>query len=499
MRKGFLMVLAVVLVAAMAAPAMADLSTSGWVRIKGRVDSNLQTGGAAGAQGGTFILPGTDVSTASFVEQRQRFILDWKSENVGARAYFEIDFGAWGDVGYNVGRNAGAGLEADSINLETKNFYMWFNVPNTSVKVTAGLQNLSDSFQGLILGYADMAGIVVTGKMEPVEYRLGWAKFQEGSKTRDDDVDFYLAEVKFVPTKGAKLGVDFYVLRDASGSNTAATAGNGTNTTNLNTLGRAHADYWDPTVNPTAFTYQPATFYYLGVDGSFIAGPATLSGFALYNWGKIETLGGTIAGDNVAGGSTDLKAYALDLRADMAVGPGKGFLEFGYVSGTKDSDNDIKTIITGSNYALAGSYPFTRMDMQILIPAADEINSASSLAYDAQNKLRGMIIVAAGYSMKFDDRTSGKVGIGYMADDKVFVGQNQDGVSVKKHSATEINANVNYEMVKGLNLGLYGAYAFLSDWEDYGTGQNVSAVNLANMTRSADDIWRTYFRMNYAF
>ena len=97
MRKGFLMVLAVVLVAAMAAPAMADLSTSGFVRIKEKVEQNYRSGSSSGAQGGSFILPGKDVSTASYVEQRGRFAFDFKSENAGARALFEIDFAAWGD------------------------------------------------------------------------------------------------------------------------------------------------------------------------------------------------------------------------------------------------------------------------------------------------------------------------------------------------------------------------------------------------------------------
>ncbi len=492
MRKGFLIMLAVVLVAAFAVPAMADFSTSGFIRIKGHMEQNFRTGSAAGTQGGLFILPGKDVSTANYVEQRQRFTLNYKGENVGAFGQFEIDFANWGDSAYTAGRNQGAGLEADSINLETKNFYMWFNVPNTSVKVTAGLQNQTDSFGGMIFGYADMAGIFVTGKMDPVSYKLGWAKFQEGSSLRDDDVDLYVAEAKFAPTKDAKVGVNFYVLRDASGS---TAAGSGATNTNLNTLGRGHADYWDPTLFPTAFTYKPATFYYLGVDGAAKAGPVGLSGYAFYNFGKIEGTGGTFVGDNVAGTSTDVKAWAVDLRADADLGPGKAFIEGAYVSGSGENDEDFKAPITASNYALAGSFALTSMDMQILLNQLDDINGSAALAYDVQNKGRGIIALAAGYRMKFSDMLSGKVGIGYLADAKNAIGQNSAGVSIKKHKATEINANVNYTLVKGLDLGLYGAYAFLTDWEDYGS----QTVGRANMTQDADNIFKTYFRMNYAF
>ena len=490
MRKGFLMVLAVVLVAAMAAPAMADLSTSGFVRIKGHTEQNFRTGSAASAQGGLFILPGADVSTASYVEQRQRFIFDWKGENVGARGFFELDFANWGDSAYTVARNQGAALEADSINLETKNFYLWFNVPNTSVKVTAGLQNVTDSFGGMIVGYADMAGIFVTGKMDPVTYKLGWAKFQEGSSLRDDDVDFYVAEAKFAPTKDAKVGLNLYVLRDASGS---AVPGSFFINTNLNTLGRGHADYG---FGATAFTYKPATIYWLGVDGAFQAGPAALSGYAFYNFGEVEFIGGTFAGDNVVAGSkTDVKAFAVDLRADLTAGPGKAFIEAAYVSGSSETDTDFKAPIVGNNYALAGSFPLTSMDMQILLPNIDDINASAALAYDVQNKGRGLIAVAAGYRMKFNDMLSGKVGVGYLADAKNAIGTNSAGVAIKKHKATEVNANVNYALVKGLDLGLYGAYAFLTDWEDYGA----QTVGAANMTKDADNIYKAMFRMNYAF
>ena len=473
MRKGFLIMVAVLLAVAMAAPAMADLSTSGYVRIKTHTDENF---GGTGA-GGLFILPTADQHTAAFVEQRQRFIFDWKGENVGARGYFEIDFGTWGDSAYTPGRNQGAALEADSVNLETKNFYMWFNVPNTSVKVTAGLQNQTDSFGGMIFGYADMAGIFVTGKGGPVDFKAGWAKWQEkGSKT-DDDVDLYVAEVKLAPTKDAKVGADFYVIRDASG-NTGPVGGN----TNLNTLGRLGADYG---LGAVSFTYDPSVFYYLGVDGAFKAGPVGLKGYAFYNWGEVENINGTLFGSPVVNGSADVSAYAVDLRADLDAGPGKLFVEGAYVSGSDRNSTDWESPIVGNNYAVAGSFPLTSMDMQILLPNLDDINSSAALAYDVQNKGRGLIALATGFRMNFD-KVAAKVGLGYLTD----VEAPDSGIN--EHSAFEVNANANYTLTKGLTVGLYGAYAFLSDWEDYSSGT-------ADLTKDADDIYRAYARLNYSF
>jgi len=474
MRKGFLIMVAVVLAVAMAAPAMADLSTSGYVRIKAHTDQNF---GGTGA-GGLFILPTADAHTASYVEQRQRFIFDWKGENVGARGYFEMDFGAWGDSAYTAVRNQGAGLEADSINLETKNFYLWFNVPNTSVKVTAGLQNQTDSFGGMIFGYADMAGIFVTGKGGPVDYKAGWAKWQEKGTTVDDDVDLYVAEVKIAPTKTAKVGVDFYVIRDASGNTIPAGGG-----TNLNTLGRIYTDYG---AGATSFTYDPSVFYYIGVDGALKAGPVGLSGYAFYNFGEVNNINGTIGGGiPIVNGSSDVSAYAVDLRADLDAGPGKLFVEGAYVSGSDRNGTDWESPIVGNNYAVAGSFPLTSMDMQILLPNLDDINSSAALAYDVQNKGRGLIALATGFRMNMD-KVAAKVGLGYLTDVEA------PASSVKEHSAFEVNANVNYTLAKGLTVGLYGAYAFLSDWEDYSTG-------FASTAKDADDIYRAYARLNYAF
>ena len=184
----------------------------------------------------------------------------------------------------------------------------------------------------------------------------------------------------------------------------------------------------------------------------------------------------------------DVKAWAAQLRADLNLGPGKFFLAGAYVTGTKDTDTDFKSPIVGNNYALAGSYPLYKWDLQILFPNGDDINNSSALAYDVQNKGRGIMAFAAGYSQKFSDQLSGKIGLGYLAD-----AENAIGSPVKKHKAIEVNAKVNYQLVKGVDLGLHGAFASLTDWENYGT------TGVANLAQDADDIFTFYARLNYGF
>src|SRR4030066_1480475 len=201
MRKVLMVVFAVVLVAAFALPAMADTQVSGYYRAKGYI-SNFKRLGAASVNPD----PDNIETTSSYVEQRIRAKFSFGEENVKAVWFAELDpnFGI-GNF-QNGTRNQGGALGADSIDLETKNLYVWFKVPNTTWDVTVGLQNVSDSYAGVLFGYADMAGVFANFKFEPVAIRLGWAKWFEGDVQEADDADLYVAEAKFSPTKDGKWG-----------------------------------------------------------------------------------------------------------------------------------------------------------------------------------------------------------------------------------------------------------------------------------------------------
>ncbi|MGD8383684.1 MAG: hypothetical protein PVJ11_16195, partial [Syntrophobacterales bacterium] len=84
----------------------------------------------------------TDDAT-QYVTQRFRSYWNWiASENLKLVYKNEIDI-EWGDSGPQNGRNSGGGLSGDSVNLETKNIYLEFMVPDTPVKATLGLQGIT--------------------------------------------------------------------------------------------------------------------------------------------------------------------------------------------------------------------------------------------------------------------------------------------------------------------------------------------------------------------
>ena len=445
MRKVLMVVFAVVLVAAFALPAMADTQVSGYYRAKGYI-SNFKRLGAASVNPD----PDNIETTSSYVEQRIRAKFSFGEENVKAVWFAELDpnFGI-GNF-QNGTRNQGGALGADSIDLETKNLYVWFKVPNTTWDFTVGLQNVSDSYAGVLFGYADMAGVFANFKFEPVAIRLGWAKWFEGDVQEADDADLYVAEAKFSPTKDVKLGINFYFVRDGDGGDDETP-----------TVVQANSD--------KTYVYIP------GFDVTFKAGPATINAFFLYEFGTFESPGSP---------DIDIRGYAGDIRADLNLGPGKFFIEGLYVSGDDNpTDDKFESIFTAGDLVGSQDY-FSRPDMQILLSNLDDLSTNQPITTNVnfQGSGRGIWFVGAGYSQKFTDKVSGKVGVGYMQVTEERTGDRGSAVG------TEINANVNYNITKGLDFGLYGAYAFLGDFFDQPSG-----------SPDLVDPYDLHFRLNYSF
>jgi hypothetical protein len=479
--------------------------------------SNFKDVGSA--TGGNPVI-GKDAPTNSFVEQRLRLKFSSGEENVKAVAFFEIDYSAWGDAagmtkndaiwgtgnatsggltgsylntisgtasvpGTGAGRNTGGALGADRINLETKNVYLWFKVPNTPVDITVGMQNQTDAYAGLLFGAADMAGIFVNGKVDPVTLTFGWAKLYENATAKWDDSTLYVAAAKFSPVKEVKLGLNFYYLQDDTQSTTAITA--------INPVGNLPTD-------PGAGPYFKRKIYTPGVDFAFNAGPATLSGFALYQFGKYRDF----VASSSASSDIDVSGYAADLRADLNAGPGKVFVEGLYISGGTDNPttpgNKFKSVVTLSdvNASPGGNSAFGRTDMSILLFNNDDINCSQAIVGTAgvpagggssspSNGGRGIWHAAAGYTQKLGDRLTAKVGAGYLAATKKFTVA--DATRKGKAMGTELNANVNYNIMKGLDFGVYGAYAWLGDY---------FKSNVAGAVEP-DNAYETHMRLNYAF
>src|SRR6185369_628066 len=120
--------------AASAVPAMAlENVFNGSFRLKGDFTNFDQAGGNDATLKGTGATSQTPLrksaATFMFLEQRARIYYTAKAnDDLKLVTAFEID-SRWGDTSSTNGRNIGGGIEADTVNLETKNVYLDFNIP----------------------------------------------------------------------------------------------------------------------------------------------------------------------------------------------------------------------------------------------------------------------------------------------------------------------------------------------------------------------------------
>jgi hypothetical protein len=489
MRKGWLVLLAMALVVALAVPASAEMKLNGFYRVKPTVSNYV------GAGNQSFNVPGLESATTAsliktgstgvetdrtraFTEMRNRLRFEVGDENVKGVTFFEID-GNFGDLGGGTGRNQGFASNGDSINIETKNVFVWFKVPNTTLDFTVGLQGYMDEFAGLLFGASDQAGVVANYAYNPVKFRFTWLKVRDdvtdaaglgngwsSNNAGGNEADYYAIDAKFNASKDVAATLHFGFLRDTNSY----------------------------VVQPAeAASLESLKSYYLGFNATAKFAPATVTGFFLYNFGDFtdDTTPSTIQKVKIGG-------FAASLRADANLGPGKAFLEGLYVTGDDDqtaatatTTNKYKSIVTGSDFAALTSFYF-RPDLTILFPNIDMINSASALVLNPNNGGRGLMLVAAGYSQKFSDKVTGKFGAGYLAADKKRPALPVSSTTTAKGKAmgTEINANVNYNITKGLDFGLYGAYCFLGSFYDR-TGTASDA--------NPSDLYSLFGRLNFAF
>ncbi len=499
MKRFLSMFLSFVLVAVCAVPAMAgEFTFSGLIRNKLYLGSNYERydagdvipikssdGAAADAVNPSNLTArnfriNTDAPTATYFEERGRLKFEGKGDEVGVVAFYEIDL-RFGDGQYSIARNSGGGLEGDTINMETKNLYVWFK-PTTDALVNVGLQSWTDAYRGVLLGYSDISGIFGTAKFAPVDLRYGWGVIKHGpglvtgasgsaannpgnslvGSEANKSADFYALEAHFVPTTDSRAGLNLYQFNDNAGVGVRGYP-------NSQVVGKS------TTINT------------IGVDGSFkVADPITLSAFLFYQTGKADR-GGT------GGADLNIKGQSADVRADIAVGSGKGFIEAIYISGDDNpSDNDYKGIVTGSNYALAGSF-FASTDMEILLPNTDDQNTSEALTYDSKNFGQGLVHIGAGYTLPLG-KTSVKIGVGNSRFAKV-VPVGTTGFN-KKNQATEVNLKVNYNLKKGLDAGIVAAYAILGD--AYDVGANSFQGTPAGLA-APDNLYKLVARLNYVF
>jgi len=330
MKKYLVLIGAAILVMALASPSLAQFSTWGHMEIQTiwetKPDFNNGQPWANGAILGN--KAGEDV-TWKHVAERFRFYLQYGDpKTIRAVIGFEADSTEWGEPrgsGTATGGRMG-GWTADSTNLEIKHAYLDFVVPNTPVRVKAGIQDFW--YGGRLLMNNDGPGVKVTVDFAPHSVETFWIRLADdnggtattanSNLTRQSYVvaDIYGADYK-IKQKQWDLNAYFLYLNDRwSGNQTT------------------YADQSGLLTYPITNKFNDKPWW-LGINGGWRPGNWTFYGQAMYVGGEREFVTGGVA-------SQDYEAYALEASAKYQLGPGMFIGLEGFYASGNDADDQSK-------------------------------------------------------------------------------------------------------------------------------------------------------------
>jgi len=417
------------LTAATAVPALAlENEFHGMFRVFGTV-SNYNDGGS-----GQVVPSLRDPKTKSFVEQRARLMYIAKAnDDLKLVTHFEID-SRWGDNSYTTSRNLGGAIGADTVNLETKNVYLDFNIPSTPMNFKVGIQPVVDSYKGVFIN-ADAAAAIATAKLGGGSVAVGFARLDDadtftlGSPTGRSTTtpgkakrDLYIVDGKYAITKDIKVGASYYLL-------------------NVDQTAAATYDYMRHT---------------LGVNAEAKFAPLTLDGFLLYQTARSN-----------GADKLDQKGWAANLTAKGKLGPGTLKASFLYASGDSKRgtvrDDNTYYGITNETSAANGEHSFYESDMMILFRNKMNITGDRAIVYNVTNVYGGFV----GYNANMSSKCFANVNAGFVAaatQNNDFGSARLSGDHKSDYLGTEINGEVGYKVFDNLTASLQGAYVFLGDY-----------------------------------
>jgi len=416
MKKLFKVMFVAILAIAVAAPAMAEVKVNGYIRtimqadnVDGYLAGQDADPGTAGIQP---FGPGVkDAKTVSEVDNRLRALITNQLTD-------DVKWVYYGEVDTKWGQDTGGKLGADGVQLQTKNVYMSFNVPNTMFGVSLGVQGFSPGFDGIVLAH-DAAGAKVNMAVsDNVSVEFDYAKFDEGNVHVADDTDYYSVVAKM------KNGLSLAAIHiDDNGSK-----------------------FDEDTAGKDSFSY-------LGAEYKGKAGDIGINAWALYNFGTFN---------DGAVNEGDVTGYAATVQAVM----GSAAVRVTYLSGddgTSGNDSDAFIADLGGD---GGTYYFTNENLQIF-PCDPYYMNLGSTAIIAKGN--GVMAINAKYDTMVGDYYL-KLGAGYFQ-------SAEDNAAGDADMGYEIAARMGKKIAEKVDVSVNGAYAGIGDY----FGTNTDDIFKANL------------------
>jgi hypothetical protein len=385
----------------------------------------------------------TDDAT-QYVTQRFRSYWNWiASENLKLVYKNEIDI-EWGDTGPQNGRNSGGGLSGDSVNLETKNIYLEFMVPDTPVKATLGLQGIT-LHKGWFIS-DDAGGARFDMNFDPVSITAYWIGVDglEGNDSVSSDDIWQVAVSGAYKAENMDARLSLAYQRNAND----LTSGDVPESDDLYLL-----------MGEFGMSFDMVSFDII----------------AATNFGEVDSDG---AGDRDYEGF--MFAGSVDIALDMATITVSG----AYASG--DDEGDLDSDFQG----LAGQ---TFSWAEIISDGYSYDRNASLAQIGGANRPSNMYYVAAGVDLKPTDTTTIMFDVYYigMVEDRTIAGEDEDEIGI------EVDARLTQKIYDNLSLTILGAYLFAEDGYGEYVGPVAPTVNQAS--NSGDDAFHVGIGLDFKF
>ncbi|MBE0501798.1 MAG: hypothetical protein IBX47_10180 [Desulfuromonadales bacterium] len=396
MKKLVMALVALAAIVAVATPALAEFKVNGYYRLQAT---------------GQSLTPAEN--TESFIDNRLRLMAtNTLNDNISVVYFAEIDT-PWGEQSKSSIGNGGQ-VGTDGVNVETKNAYVHFKLPDTSWSVRTGLLGwgTGNPFESLVV-HDDMAGINVVGDMGPIKTNFVYSKFNEGVRDAWDDIDFY----------GLNLGI--------KASDTVGLTGF------LGYLDNNAADN---------------TNMYVGLNGDVKIADIGLEAFILYKNQSSDLTGGV-----------EGSAYAADLKGKIKMPFGNIKAHVAYFSA--DDDATDKNTFDPSY----GAFEYHNDNLMIFLTDV-YYNNGSQGALALKNAAYagyGLMFLTVSGDVKLGNDMYAKYGAGYFTatDDKV------DGGPVSKAGKDlgfEVDAMIGKKFAEKYDVSLRGAYGVMGDFYKVG-------------------------------
>lgn len=427
MSKSVKTLIAAAAILAVAAPAMAEFKFSGEFRAQGYTQTAQDRGS-------------NDARSLSVIDQRFRPKLDYKiNDYIGLTYFGEIDTVWGGGTSAKYPGGQGGAVGADGVNLETKNLYVDFKLPQTASKLRLGIQGLKDSFDGVVF-FDDMAAAHLSGKLGPLDYQAFYSKWSDADTRLWDETNVFGLDLSHKYGDFAKAGIAAYYYDNNSGNvidgftvtNNDPIFGTGPGAARLGEGPNVDSEIW-----------------WLGLYGDYRFGNFALNGWALYQTGEVLDVAATNT-------YVDTRSWAASVKGRMIIPNGDLGLRYMYFA-PDDSNEDIERFFISQ-----GNYEFA--DENLMIFLVDKfVNNVAKNRYairDAVEAGYGLHGLVASANLKnLPMGTYSNLGAGaFFAADK-----NPEGADRKDKGTLgyEVAASVGKVFAEKFDLSLRGSYAFL--------------------------------------